>query len=78
MEIYDEAMKKGQAIVKQLATEFNAIHVPFKESFNAVLKKAPADYWIWDGIHPVPAGHELMALEWMKQVNKKMKIIKSR
>ena len=77
LEIYEAAIKKRQAIVKQLATEFNAIHVPFKELFNAALKKAPADYWIWDGIHPMPAGHELMVLKWMKQVNKKIKIIKS-
>ncbi len=62
--------------MRQLATEFNALHVPFQQAFNVALKKAPADYWIWDGIHPMPAGHELIALEWMKRVNKKIKIIK--
>ena len=25
----------------------------------------PTEYWIWDGIHPTPAGHRLMADVWI-------------
>lgn len=56
--------------------EFNTVFVEFETAFNNALAKAPAEYWIWDGIHPMPAGHELMAREWMKQVGKKLKFIK--
>jgi lysophospholipase L1-like esterase len=73
--LYNDEIKKRQAVVKKLSAEFNAIHVPFQQAFNNALKRAPADYWIWDGIHPMPAGHELLALEWMKQVSKKLKFI---
>jgi lysophospholipase L1-like esterase len=56
--------------------EFNAVFVPFQDAFNKALSKAPAEYWIWDGIHPMPAGHELMAREWLKQVGKRLKFIR--
>jgi len=63
-----------QQVAKKLADEFNLIYVPLQETFNQALKKAPADYWIWDGVHPMPGGHELMARQWIKQVNKKIRI----
>jgi len=69
-------VQQRQLIVRKLATEFNAIHVPFQKAFDEALSKAPADYWIWDGIHPMPAGHELMAREWIRQVKKKVKVMR--
>jgi lysophospholipase L1-like esterase len=73
---YTNELKKRQEIVKRLSEEQNAIFVGFQEAFNKALSKAPAEYWIWDGIHPMPAGHELMAREWIHQVSKKLKFIK--
>lgn len=75
---YLSEVQKRQQVVKKLAVEFNAVHVAFQNAFNQALSKAPAKYWIWDGIHPMPAGHELMAIEWMNEVSKKLKFIKSR
>ncbi len=72
---YAEEIEKHRQIVKRLSVEFNAIFVEFQKAFNKALSKAPAEYWIWDGIHPMPAGHELMAGEWMAQVRKKLKFI---
>jgi len=57
-----------QGIVKRLAAEFQAIHIPFQSAFDKALSKAPAEYWIWDGIHPMPAGHELMSRMWIEKV----------
>lgn len=65
-----------QAVVKELAAKYDAIHVSFQSAFDKALVKAPAEYWIWDGIHPMPAGHELMAREWLRHVRKKLKFIK--
>jgi lysophospholipase L1-like esterase len=59
-----------QEVAKDLAKEFNTVFVPFQAAFNNALKSAPAAYWIWDGIHPMPGGHELMAREWLKVVKK--------
>ncbi len=63
---------KRQFVVRSLAQEFDAVFVGFQEMFNRACKKAPADYWIWDGVHPRVAGHELMAREWIKQVGKRV------
>jgi len=75
-DIYSEELLNRQAIVKELAATFNAIHIPMQDHFNNALQRATADYWIWDGIHPMPAGHELMARTWLKEVGKKLKFIK--
>ena len=55
-----------RAIVTKLAKEFDAIHIKTQQAFDAKLKDAPAAYWIWDGVHPLPQGHELMARLWIQ------------
>ena len=73
---YSTEIEKRRTIVKLLSLEYDAIFVEFQSAFNKALTKAPAEYWIWDAIHPMPAGHELMAREWMRQVSKKLKFIR--
>lgn len=73
---YADEIKKRQQIAASLSKDFNAIFIPFQQVFNKALAKAPAEYWIWDGIHPMPAGHELMARAWIKEVKSKIKIFR--
>jgi lysophospholipase L1-like esterase len=68
-----EALTSRQNIARQLSQEFNAAFVPYQELFTAAAKKSSADTWLWDGVHPMPAGHELMADAWIKAINKKFK-----
>src|ERR1035438_8649291 len=56
----DEIKKRHESVLK-LSKEFNAVYVNFQDVFNDAIEKAPIEYWIWDGIHPMPAGHQLMA-----------------
>jgi lysophospholipase L1-like esterase len=72
---YSKEMIQRRAIAKKLSKEFNALFVEFQTAFDKALSKAPADYWIWDGIHPMPAGHELMSREWIKVVSKRLNFI---
>jgi len=58
---YQRVISKMQKIVAQLAKTYNAIFIELQQPFLDACKKAPANYWIWDGIHPMPAGHELIA-----------------
>jgi len=74
-DLWNAELQKRQPIVKHLAEKYNAVYVPLQDAFNQALTKAPADHWIWDGVHPMPAGHELMAREWIKTVNKKFRIL---
>lgn len=75
-ELYSTETNKRREIVKRLAEEFGAIFVKFQTAFDKALSRAPGEYWIWDGIHPMPAGHELMAREWLSVVSKKVKLIR--
>ncbi|MBD1364993.1 SGNH/GDSL hydrolase family protein [Mucilaginibacter sp. ZT4R22] len=72
---WTEEVAKRQVIAKKLALEFGAVFVPLQQPFNDALAKAPVDYWIWDGIHPMPAGHELMARQWLMVVGKKIGLV---
>jgi len=65
---YNPELVVRQMIVKKLAAKYHAPLVPFQRMFEAAVKRAPAEYWIWDGVHPTYAGHQLMAEEWVRTV----------
>jgi lysophospholipase L1-like esterase len=73
---YQADIVQRQDVVKMLSGEYDAIYIGLQDSFNKALSRAPADYWIWDGVHPMPAGHELIAREWIGQVGRRLKFIK--
>lgn len=57
------------AKVRELAAEFAAFYVPFDGLFAwAALKQDPAR-WLYDGVHPTPAGFALMAEAWIESVS---------
>ena len=55
-------------IVARLATEFDALHIQLQDVFDAAAQAVHASHWLWDGIHPLPQGHELIA-HWLMAVN---------
>ena len=57
-----------RAVVAKLSSEYGAIHIKTQDIFDAALKQKPAAYWLWDGIHPLPQGHELIARHWIERV----------
>lgn len=73
---YKTDLAKRQNAVLKLVNEFDAVFVDFQQVFDLACQRADADYWIWDGVHPTVAGHELMAREWLKQVSKRLKFIR--
>lgn len=56
--------------VAGLALKWHAPVVHFQKVFDDACQKAPAGYWLWDGIHPTYAGHQLMADEWVRAVTR--------
>ena len=59
-------MPQMRAAVARLGEKYHAPVVHYQEMFDAALKRAPVDYWIWDGVHPTYSGHQLMADEWRR------------
>jgi len=56
-------------IVKQLAVDYEAVHVKTQDVFDAAADAVSPEHWIWDGVHPLPQGHELIARAWLEEVS---------
>jgi lysophospholipase L1-like esterase len=67
-EVWKAELEPRRQIVHELAGQLNALFVNLLQPFIEACRKAPAKYWIWDGVHPMPAGHELIAREWLSVV----------
>lgn len=68
-EQWTELLTAYRAEVKALAEEFNLVFVPLQDVFDKACEIAPAEFWLFDGVHPSPAGHQLIANEWLKVVS---------
>jgi lysophospholipase L1-like esterase len=65
-DVWQEHLKKFQAAVAKLGAKHNAPVVKLQAAFDAACQKAPAEYWVWDGVHPTYAGNQLIADEWVR------------
>ena len=65
---WEKLMAEYQQHVREMAEQFGAVWVPLQQTFNAALEQADASYWLWDGVHPTAAGHELIARQWLSVV----------
>ncbi|MCB1096355.1 MAG: twin-arginine translocation signal domain-containing protein [Verrucomicrobiae bacterium] len=64
-----EEIDKMSGIVERLATEFDAVHVKTQEIFDVAAARVSPEHWLWDGVHPLPQGHELIARNWLQEVS---------
>lgn len=67
----DSMVRRCAAIVERIAHDYHAIYLPYNTMFDELLKTCPTSkdtYWIWDGLHPTPAGHRRMADMWIERV----------
>ena len=60
-----------QKVVRKLAAEFKTGFIPTQEIFNKAAETAPSmEYLTADGVHPTPAGHQLLADAWIAEARK--------
>jgi lysophospholipase L1-like esterase len=63
-----ELIKALDEAVVRIAHDYNAVVLRYDQLFAAqqtLHPSVPMNYWIWDGIHPTAAGHQLMANMWL-------------
>ncbi len=65
MDKFGEVRKMAQA-AKEIAEKYNLVFIPLQEKFDEAVKLAPSTYWLGDGVHPTPKGHEIIKREWLK------------
>jgi lysophospholipase L1-like esterase len=54
-----EVAARGE-VVRRLAEEYHQFFVPLQARLDEACKLAPIEYWSADGVHPTPAGHQLI------------------
>ena len=57
---------KRAAMARKVAEKYGLTFIPLQEGFDALCEKAPSTYWLRDGVHPTPKGHEFIKQEWIK------------
>ena len=56
---------------KRVAEKQNVLFVPLQELFDKAEATAPGEgYWLYDGVHPTAAGHELIKQAWLEAFEK--------
>ncbi len=63
------ATDRLRAVVARLAEAYNAVHIKTQDVFDSAAKAHGPEQWIWDGVHPLPQGHELIARNWLEGVS---------
>lgn len=59
-------VRERAAVAREAAQEYGQVFLPLQDVFDRACERAPADWWLGDGVHPNPAGHQLIADEWIK------------
>lgn len=63
---YDEVTKRAE-IAEKLAREYQLPYIDLQSEFDRhITASMPASHWSEDGVHPTPAGHELIKRAWLE------------
>ena len=63
-----EVVDKLCGVVRRLAEDYGAVHIQTQKVFDEAAEKMSPEQWVWDGVHPLPQGHELIARNWLQAV----------
>lgn len=67
----DAELRRRQEMVARMAERQGAAFVRFQHALDEAAQRAPAEYWVWDGIHPTYRGHQIMADAWERAVRER-------
>lgn len=65
-----QAVKEYAKVARKIAEDFGAQFVPLQDKFDEAKAKFGADYYTFDGVHPLAAGAKMIANEWLKAFEK--------
>lgn len=63
-----ETVLQRAAFVKETAERLGdrAVFVPLQDAIDKASEKVGWQHWLVDGVHPTPAGHQMIADAWLK------------
>ncbi len=65
-ELFKKEVLKRAEMAKKIALKHNLPFVELQKGFDELEKSMEASYWLYDGVHPTPMGHEFIKKEWIK------------
>ncbi|MBQ3589789.1 MAG: SGNH/GDSL hydrolase family protein [Clostridia bacterium] len=65
-EFFSTEVAKRASMARKIAEKYNLPFIKLQEGFDDLAKKAPNSYWLGDGVHPTPKGHEFIKNQWLK------------
>lgn len=68
-EYFDSGVRANAAAAKRVAEKYGLVFIPTQEKLDKLSENTPTSYWLKDGVHPTPAGHEFLKEEWLKAFN---------
>lgn len=69
-DFFKTEVAKRAEMSRKIAEKFNLPFIELQCHFDELAKQAPNSYWLGDGVHPTPAGHEFIKNEWLKAYDK--------
>lgn len=63
---FSTEVEKRAKMARKIAEKHELTFIPLQAGFDALAQKAPANYWLMDGVHPTAMGHEFIKQEWIK------------
>lgn len=68
--MFDAEVRKRAKKAKKVAEKYNLTFVEIQSVLDQATDIIGDTYWLTDGVHPTPMGHELLKKEWMKAFEK--------
>lgn len=69
-EFFKTETKKRADMARKIAEKYSLPFIELQNGFDELAKKAENSYWLADGVHPTPAGHQFIKNEWLKAYDK--------
>ncbi len=63
---FSSEVKNHADAVERVAKDLGLHFLPLQDLFDDACTRAPEVYWAFDGVHPTPAGHKLIADRWIQ------------
>lgn len=68
-EYFGTGVRANAEKAKKVAEKYGLIFIPTQDKLDKFCENTPTSYWLKDGVHPTPAGHEFLKEEWLKAFN---------
>lgn len=69
-EFFKTETKKRADMARKIAEKYSLPFIELQNGFDELARKAENSYWLADGVHPTPMGHQFIKNEWLKAYDK--------